>query len=47
MSASAAGARVDATSLEEADTEHGDRRAGVKDPFGNVWWLATPKPTLT
>ena len=33
--------------LEEADTEHGDRRAGVKDPFGNVWWLATPKPTLT
>lgn len=21
---------------------HGDRMAGVKDPNGNVWWLATP-----
>ena len=22
---------------------HGDRMAGIKDPCGNVWWLATPK----
>ncbi|MEM6499988.1 MAG: VOC family protein, partial [Pseudomonadota bacterium] len=21
---------------------HGDRMAGIKDPCGNVWWLATP-----
>ncbi len=21
---------------------HGDRMAGVADPFGNVWWIATP-----
>jgi uncharacterized glyoxalase superfamily protein PhnB len=23
------------------DTPYGDRRAGVRDPFGNQWWLAT------
>ncbi len=22
---------------------HGDRMAGIKDPSGNVWWLATPQ----
>jgi len=22
---------------------HGDRMAGVKDPCGNVWWIATPE----
>ena len=22
---------------------HGDRMAGVKDPSGNIWWLATPQ----
>ena len=21
---------------------HGDRMAGIKDPCGNIWWLATP-----
>ena len=21
--------------------EIGDRNAGVKDPFGNIWWIAT------
>jgi PhnB protein len=24
-----------------ADQEYGDRRAGVRDPFGNKWWIAT------
>jgi PhnB protein len=27
--------------MEPADQFHGDRMAGVKDTFGNVWWLAT------
>jgi uncharacterized glyoxalase superfamily protein PhnB len=27
--------------LEPSDQFYGDRMAGVKDPFGNVWWLAT------
>jgi len=31
-----------ATSLTEpADQSYGDRVAGVKDPFGNVWYIAT------
>ncbi len=21
---------------------HGDRMSGIKDPCGNIWWLATP-----
>jgi uncharacterized glyoxalase superfamily protein PhnB len=30
------------TSLTEpTDQFHGDRMAGVQDPFGNVWWIAT------
>jgi uncharacterized glyoxalase superfamily protein PhnB len=33
-----------ATSLEEpVDQSYGDREAGVKDPSGNVWWIATHK----
>ena len=33
-----------ATSLEEpVDQFYGDREAGVKDPTGNVWWIATHK----
>lgn len=33
-----------ATSLEEpVDQSYGDREAGVKDPTGNVWWIATHK----
>ena len=32
-----------ATSLMEPNVRpHGDRMAGIKDPFGNMWWLATP-----
>lgn len=31
-----------ATSLmEPADQFYGDRNAGVKDPSGNLWWIAT------
>ncbi len=31
-----------ATSLmEPADQFHGDRNAGVEDPCGNYWWIAT------
>lgn len=26
---------------EPADQFYGDRSAGVKDPFGNHWWIAT------
>jgi uncharacterized glyoxalase superfamily protein PhnB len=32
------------TSLEEpVDQGYGDREAGIKDPTGNVWWIATHK----
>ena len=27
--------------LEPMDTFYGDRNAGMTDPFGNRWWLAT------
>ncbi len=31
-----------ATSVSEpADQFYGDRNAGVRDPVGNVWWIAT------
>lgn len=31
-----------ATSLmEPADQFYGDRNAGVKDPWGNIWWIGT------
>jgi len=34
--------RLGATSLMAPnDRPHGDRMAGVKDPCGNVWWLAS------
>ena len=33
-----------ATSVEEpVDQFYGDRESGVKDPTGNVWWIATHK----
>jgi PhnB protein len=33
-----------ATSIEEpVDQFYGDREAGIKDPTGNVWWIATHK----
>lgn len=27
--------------MEPRDTPYGDRNAGVKDPSGNIWWIAT------
>ncbi len=27
--------------MEPADQFYGDRNAGVKDPFGNSWWIAS------
>jgi PhnB protein len=30
-----------ASLMEPADQFYGDRNAGVKDPTGNLWWLAT------
>ena len=27
---------------EPADQPYGDRMAGIKDRFGNQWWIATP-----
>ena len=33
-----------AASLREPEDQfYGDRMAGVKDPSGNQWWIATPK----
>ena len=37
-----------ATSLQEpADQFYGDRSGGVKDAFGNHWWIATHKEDLS
>ena len=33
--------------MEPADQFYGDRNAGVKDPSGNLWWIATRKEDLT
>ena len=27
--------------MEPSERPHGDRMAGVKDPCGNIWWIAT------
>ena len=27
--------------MEPADQFYGDRKAGVRDPAGNIWWMAT------
>ena len=36
-----------ATSLREpADQYYGDRNAGVRDPFGNQWWVANHKEDI-
>ena len=36
-----------ATSTSEpADQFYGDRSAGIKDPVGNQWWIATHKEDL-
>ncbi|MGP6087842.1 VOC family protein [Antarctobacter jejuensis] len=29
--------------MEPNDRPHGDRMAGIKDPCGNVWWIATAR----
>jgi len=28
---------------EPADQDYGDRNGAILDPFGFIWWLATPK----
>jgi hypothetical protein len=33
--------------MEPADQFYGDRSAGVKDPVGNYWWIATHKEDLS
>ena len=33
--------------MEPADQFYGDRNAGVKDPVGNFWWIATHKEDLS
>jgi PhnB protein len=33
--------------LEPVDQFYGDRNAGVNDPSGNSWWIATRKEELT
>ncbi len=30
-----------ASLMEPNDRPHGDRMAGIKDPCGNIWWIAT------
>jgi PhnB protein len=32
---------------EPADQFYGDRSAGVRDPAGNLWWIATRRETLS
>ena len=33
--------------MEPADQFYGDRNGGVKDPSGNLWWLASRKENLS
>ncbi|PSL20086.1 VOC family protein [Shimia abyssi] len=28
--------------MKPNDRPHGDRMAGLKDPCGNIWWIASP-----
>ena len=40
--------KAGATSImEPADQFYGDSSAGVKDQFGNRWWIATHKEDLS
>jgi uncharacterized glyoxalase superfamily protein PhnB len=40
--------KAGATSLvEPADQFYGDRSAGIQDPTGNFWWIATHKEDLS
>ncbi len=34
------------STMEPQDMFWGDRNAGVKDPFGNEWWIATHKENV-
>jgi PhnB protein len=36
-----------ASVMEPADQFYGDRNAGVKDPSGNIWWVATHKEDVS
>ncbi|MFT5743170.1 MAG: PhnB protein [Paracoccaceae bacterium] len=41
----AAALNAGATALMQPNIRpHGDQMAGIKDPFGNIWWIATPQP---
>ncbi|MGH2360944.1 MAG: VOC family protein [bacterium] len=33
--------------MEPADQFYGDRSAGIKDPLGNIWWIATHKEDVS
>ncbi len=33
--------------MEPVDQSYGERSAGVKDPFGNVWYIAAPKKDVS
>jgi uncharacterized glyoxalase superfamily protein PhnB len=35
------------STMEPADQFYGDRNAGVKDPSGNQWWIATHKEDVS
>jgi PhnB protein len=35
------------STMEPTDQFYGDRSAGVKDPSGNQWWIATHKEDLS
>ena len=35
------------TLMAPNDRPHGDRMAGIKDPCGNIWWIATHRPSAT
>ncbi len=40
--------KAGANSIQEpADQFYGDRNAGVEDPSGNIWWIATRKEDVT
>lgn len=32
--------------MDPNDRPHGDRMAGITDPCGNVWWIATHRPQV-
>lgn len=31
------------STMEAADQFYGNQNAGIKDPCGNIWWIATHK----